>query len=88
MTTARFDMVLEPSDKETFSRAAALLGLTMTAFVRMAAKEKADDLLDRESRIYMSQRDFQVFSEAINRPFEPNAALQRALRAASEIRRA
>jgi uncharacterized protein (DUF1778 family) len=59
----------------------------MAAFVRTAAKEKARELLDRESRVSMTVQDFQAFTMALNGVFTPNAALQKAMNAAREIRR-
>ena len=47
---ARFDLKMDVEEKEVVSRAAAIVGTTMAAFVRAAAKEKARELLDRESR--------------------------------------
>ncbi len=84
---ARFDLTMDASDKEVVSRAAALMGTTMAAFVRTAAKEKARELLDRESRITMTTRDFDAFTQALNGAFQPNAALQKAISAARKIKR-
>jgi uncharacterized protein (DUF1778 family) len=84
---ARFDLTMDVEEKEIVSRAAALMGTTMAAFVRTAAKEKARELLDRESRITMTTQDFQAFTTALNGAFVPNAALQKALRLAHEVRR-
>jgi uncharacterized protein (DUF1778 family) len=83
-TTARFDLKMDASEKQIVSRAAALMGTTMAGFVRAAAKEKAQELLDRESRLTLSERDFASFAKAISGPFKPNAALSDAL---SEARR-
>jgi uncharacterized protein (DUF1778 family) len=88
MAAARFDLKMDVEEKEFVSRAAALAGTTMAAFVRTAAKEKARDLLDRESRITMSDQDFQALTMALNEAFVPNAALQNAMRLARKIRRA
>jgi len=85
---ARFDLKMSEDEKEVVSRAAALVGTTMAAFVRTAAKEKARELLDRESRITMSAQDFQAFTLALNEAFSPNAALQNAISVAREVRRA
>jgi len=85
---ARFDLTMDASDKDVVSRAAALMGTTMASFVRTAAKEKARELLDRESRITMTSRDFEAFTQALNGAFQPNAALQKAMRAARKIKRA
>lgn len=87
-TTARFDLTMDAVDKDIIARAASLMGTTMAGFVRSAAKEKAQDLLDRESRITLSQRDFTAFASAINGAFTPNAALQSALTASSQVKRA
>jgi uncharacterized protein (DUF1778 family) len=87
-TTARFDLKMDADEKDLLSRAAALMGTTMASFVRAAAKEKAGELLDRESRITLSQRDFDAFSNAINTAFTPNEPLQKALKAARKIKRA
>jgi len=85
---ARFDLTMDASDKDVVSRAAALMGITMAAFVRTAAKEKARELLDRESRVTMTTRDFEAFTQALDGAFQPNAALQKAMSAARKIKRA
>jgi len=87
-TAARFDLKMDVDEKDVVSRAAALVGTTMAAFVRAAAKEKARELLDRESRITMSAQDFQEFTMALNGAFTPNTALQNAMSAAREVKRA
>jgi uncharacterized protein (DUF1778 family) len=85
---ARFDLKMDAEEKDVVSRAAALMGTTMAAFVRTAAKEKARELLDRESRITMTARDFQAFTAALDEAFMPNAALQNAMSTARKVKRA
>lgn len=87
-SVARFDLKMDVEEKDIVSRAAALAGTTMAAFVRTAAKEKARELLDRESRITMSAHDFQAFTMALNGAFTPNDALQHALSVAQKVKRA
>ena len=72
---ARLDLTLDTADKDIVARGAALMGTTMAAFVRAAAKERAQQLIERATR-----------SE--NQPWQPNAALQRALQAADAVKRA
>ena len=84
---ARFELKMDADEKDVVSRAAALMGTTMAAFVRTAAKEKARELLDRESRITMTSQDFQAFTAALNEAFMPNAALQNAMNAARQVKR-
>lgn len=90
MTTAtHFDLKMNAEEKDTIARAAALMGTTMAGFVRAAAKEKAQALLDREARITLSQRDFAAFATALDSAFSPNPALKDALgQARRRVRRA
>ena len=86
--TARFDLKMDAAEKDLVSRAAALMGTTMAGFVRAAAKEKAATLLERETRVTLSKRDFAALMKAIDQPFAPNKALKGALTAAAKMRRA
>jgi uncharacterized protein (DUF1778 family) len=63
-TVARFDLKMDVDEKNVIAKAAALMGTTMAGFMRAAAKEKAQQLLERESRLTLSQRDFAAFSAA------------------------
>lgn len=87
-TSARFDLKLDTDDKDLLSRAASLMGTTMSGFVRSAAKEKAQTLLDREARVTLSKRDFLAVNKAISGAFSPNPAMQKAIAAASKVKRA
>lgn len=77
--TARFDLKMNAEEKDAIAKAAALMGTTMAGFVRAAAKEKAQELLERESRITLTQRDFAMFSSALHDAFAPNAAMASAI---------
>ena len=86
---ARFDLKMDASEKDVVSRAAALMGTTMAGFVRAAAKEKALALLDRETRVSLSKRDFAAFARALDHAFVPNRALRGAVaEAKAKVRRA
>jgi len=87
-TVARFDLKLNQEDKNVFAQAAALMGTTMAGFVRAAAKEKAYELLDRESRITLTPENFRAFVESLDAAFAPNPALKDALELARrDVRR-
>lgn len=87
--TARFDLKLKNDEKKLFSEAAALMGTTTAGFVRAAAKEKARELIEQETRVSMSARDFARFAAALDKPFAPNKALDEALKSVrSSVRRA
>jgi uncharacterized protein (DUF1778 family) len=83
--TARFDLKMDIEEKAIVSRAASLLGTTMASFVRIAAKEKAQALLNQEMRITISNKDFESFVLALNGEFAPNPALKKAMNAARKI---
>jgi uncharacterized protein (DUF1778 family) len=86
--TARFDLKLDADDKDLLARAASLMGTTMAGFVRSAAKEKAQTLLEQESRITLSKADFLAFNAAVNGAFAPNPALQKAIASVAKVKRA
>jgi uncharacterized protein (DUF1778 family) len=86
---ARFDLKLDKNDKELFSEAASLMGTSMAGFVRAAAKEKARAVIDQETRLTLTRRDFKAFSAALDQAFTPNEPLQEALDSARQtVRRA
>lgn len=88
-TRERFDLTMDAEEKDIVARAAALMGATMAGFVRAAAKEKALVLLERDSRVTLSKRDFAAFSNALDDAFKPNRALKGALAGArARVRRA
>lgn len=79
MSDARFDLKMDANEKVLVARAAALMGTTMAGFVRAAAKEKAQVLLEREARVTLSASDFSAFARALDSAFSPNPALKAAL---------
>ena len=83
-TLARFDLKLDKEDKDMFAEAATLMGTTMAGFVRAAAKEKAREVIDQETRLALTRSDFGAFSAALNRAFTPNQPLQEALATARQ----
>ena len=76
---ARFDLKMDADEKAIVAKAAALMGTTMAGFVRVAAKEKAQSLLERETRLTLTERDFSAFARALDTAFVPNPALKEAL---------
>ena len=75
----RFDLKLDKNDKELFSEAASLMGTSMASFVRNVAKEKARSVIDQQTQLTLSRRDFKAFSAALDQAFVPNEPLQEAL---------
>jgi uncharacterized protein (DUF1778 family) len=75
----RLDLKLSAADKQLFAQAAAIEGLSMAAFVRSAAKQRAAIAIQQERQLRLSQQDFTAFQAATAEPFAPNPALQAAL---------
>ena len=62
------------------------MGTTLSGFVRIAAKEKAQSLLDQEARITLFNRDFDNFQAALETALAPNPALQKAMQTAALVK--
>ena len=88
-SAARFDLKMDADERALVAKAAALMGTTIAGFVRMAAKEKAQLLLQREARVTLCERDFSAIARALNSAFAPKPSLKEALtQARRKVRRA
>lgn len=58
--------------------AAAWMGVSLNNFVLEAAAERADLILQRRQSISLTEEDAQFLLDALEKPAQPNAALQRA----------
>ena len=84
----RLDLKLSTADKQLLTQAAAIEGLSMAAFVRLAARQRAAEAVQREQQLVLSQRDFTAFHAAIAQPFAANAELQAVMeQARTRVRR-
>jgi uncharacterized protein (DUF1778 family) len=84
----RLDLNLSAADKQLLAQAAAIEGVSMAAFVRMAAKKRAAEAIQLERQLSLSRRDFTAFQAAIGAPFAANPALQEAIeQARTRVRR-
>lgn len=84
----RFDLKLSAADKQLLAQAAAIEGLSMAAFVRLAARQRAAEAIQREQQLLLSQRDFTAFHAAIGQPFAANAELEAVMeQARTRVRR-
>jgi uncharacterized protein (DUF1778 family) len=83
-SAARLELKMDAEEKAIIAKSAALLGMTMASFIRVAAKEKAQFVIDQEARLTLTQRDFTGFAKALDSVFAPNTALKAAL---TQVRR-
>ncbi len=74
--TARFDAKLTLEQKELFLQAATLKGFrSLTDFVVSTVQEKALSIIKEQSTILASEKDKDIFFEALMNPKEPSAKL-------------
>ncbi len=64
--------------KETLSSAAEIMGATLNQFLIQAALEKAENIIEKDKIIRLSNKDAQVFFNALDNPPEPNIKLKNA----------
>lgn len=73
---ARFDTRLSKEQKEFFERAAILGGYrSLTDFVILTVQKKANEIIEKQERIIASNKDREIFFEAIVNPGNPNKEL-------------
>lgn len=76
----RMYLRLGSDTKRKIEYAAALTGTTVTEFVVSTSKNQAERLIDDQEKILLSNRDRDLFLEAIANPPAPNAALRKAFK--------
>lgn len=82
--SSRIDIRPDDRAKARLDRAAAKLGLPLSAFVLSAALERAQEILAREQRV-LSDRDRDRLLALLTRPAVPNAALKKARKRHREL---
>ena len=78
--TARFDARLPKEQKLLFEEAVLLGGYrNLTDFIFSAAQDKAKEIIKEREQIIASERDSQIFFDAITNPKKPAQPLKKAL---------
>lgn len=76
---ARFDTRLPKEQKAFFERAARLGGFrSLTDFIVLTVQERAKEIILERERILASQKDSEIFFDAITNPSKPNQKLTEA----------
>jgi len=77
---ARFDARLPKEQKQFFEKAAYLGGYrNLTDFVVRVVQEKAKEIIKEKEQIIASERDSEIFFDAITNPQKPSETLKNAL---------
>lgn len=74
--SARINLRTSPEAKALIERAAALMGTTVSSFMLQNAYEAARRVVADNDTIMLSQRDFEDFIVACEKPSKPNKALR------------
>ncbi len=64
----------------TLSQAAELTGATLNQFLVQSAYEKAQQIIEKERSVKMTERSATAFFEALEHPPEPTEKLKKAVR--------
>jgi uncharacterized protein (DUF1778 family) len=75
---ARVQVRIGKEAKRMLQRAAALANTSVSAFVVTSALDSASRLIEERERLVLSERDWDVFLDALINPPEPNKALRKA----------
>ncbi|MTV41232.1 type II toxin-antitoxin system TacA family antitoxin [Duganella radicis] len=86
-STARLDLRLETREKDRITKAAALRGMAVSAFVRDAVLREADTTIAAEGVATLSEQESRRFLAALDEPFRPNDRLKKAMKAAVRLTR-
>jgi len=77
---ARFDARLPKEQKQFFEKAAYLGGYrNLTDFIVRVVQEKATEIIKEKEQVIVSERDSQIFFDAITNPQKPSETLKDAL---------
>ena len=82
---ARIDFRASMEIKSLITRAAALNGMSVSEFIKSTVVEKSREVIERNERHVLSDRDRDIFLAVLDAPASPNPAL---LEAAAEFKRA
>lgn len=74
--SARINLRTSPEAKALIERAAALMGTTVSGFMLQNAYEAARRVVADSDTLMLSQRDFETFIAACEKPSEPTEALR------------
>jgi len=74
----RLDLRINSEIKTLFSRAAEFSGMTMTAFVIEAARERAQKLIEQNERLVLNNEARDMLMDMLANPPEPIESLRRA----------
>lgn len=84
--TERVDVRMEADVKRMWERAAAIAGVSLSAFIKMATSQRASELISANNTMTLNEEDTAWFIELLRQPApEPTPAMQRASQRRREL---
>lgn len=77
LKNARMELKTTRALKQTLTRAAALSGVDLTAFVLSSAEEKARNVIEHHDSLALSRNEQERFLDVLSQPPKPPAALKK-----------
>lgn len=75
----RVDLRMEAEVKQTWEQGAALAGVSLSAFIKMAATERASELINAKNTMTLNAEDMAWFIDYLKQPAQgPTPAMKRA----------
>lgn len=72
----RFDTRISKEQKHFFEKAAALGGYrNLTSFIIVTVQNRANEIINQQEQILASNKDSEIFFEALANPTKPNSDL-------------
>lgn len=76
----RIEFRSSPQEKDLLTLAAQLTGVNVSAFLRKAALEAANEVVQANEAIKLSNRDRERFLQTLDKPPTPTASLKKAMK--------
>jgi uncharacterized protein (DUF1778 family) len=80
----RLNLRLDEISKKKIEQAAAVLQSSVNSFIIATVLEKAEEIIQRHEEMILSDRDRDIFLDALVNPPVPNEALRKAFQEYSE----
>jgi uncharacterized protein (DUF1778 family) len=80
MKQDRIEFRSSHSERIQMERAALVLGMNLSSYLRMAALERSEEILRESSTFILQNKERDEFLTALENPIKPNKALKQALK--------
>ncbi|WP_084554977.1 DUF1778 domain-containing protein [[Phormidium ambiguum] IAM M-71] len=78
--TTTIEITLTQEQKETLEKAAAISSQTLNEYLLAAALQLAEEIPLQPEAIVLSEKDWEIFTSALENPPEPNEVLKAAIK--------